>query len=561
MLVSLDIRNMLVIDALELEFRPGLNVLTGETGAGKSILLDCLGFVLGWNTRAGKLRGVEGEGEVTAVFELPEGNRTRSGLGAAGLPDSEELLLRRRLRSDGRTAAWANERRCSLETLRRLSDGLVEILGHQHERGLMDERNHLDLLDRFAGTDRTDVGRLWRNRQALAVRLARARDDEDQARKDLDYLRHAVAELQDCAPEAGEVARLEDQRRLMHAAERVRDDLSRALNVLGSEGAESMLTEAIGWLQRSREAVGGRMEAAIDALDRALEDVELASRTLADCFEHLDADPSERDRVDDRLFALRGLSLKHGVSPDALPSFLGDLKDRLAAASGSVEAVRGLETDLEAAEASYAGAARALSLDRRRAGQRLDRMMAGELPPLRLGQAVFRTDVTESRDGPAGMDSVAFTASTSPGLPPGALSRIASGGELSRFLLALKACLAASADRQMLVFDEIDRGVGGATADAVGRRLASLAAAGQILAVTHSPQVAALSDHHFRVTRTPSKSRGAGPGHRVQVKELAPGERVAEIARMLSGEVVTDEAMAAAEALISGQGGEPVPAR
>jgi DNA repair protein RecN (Recombination protein N) len=549
MLRHLDIRDMLLIEHLSLDFQPGLNVLTGETGAGKSILLDCLGFVLGWRGRAELVRQGAAEGAVTAVFELPGGHAARTVLEEAGLPAGEELILRRTNSPDGRKTAYVNDRRASGEVLRALSDTLVELHGQHDDRGLLDARGHRRLLDAFAGAEAGLAASraAWAARREAAKALSEVEAALAAARAEEDFLRHAVAELDQLAPQPGEEAELDARRRLMQGAERIREDIARAHAALGGEGAEGLLFDAIRRLEAAAERAEGRLEAPLAALTRALTELGEAERGVADCLEALDFDPAELERVEERLFAIRALARKHGVLADDLGSFAEELRGRLRALDRGAANLGALKEALAAAEAAYAAAAAALTGQRREAAARLDVAMEAELAPLKMERAAFATEVGAAEPGPEGRDAVAFTVATNPGAPPGPIARIASGGELSRFLLALKVCLSKGSEALTLIFDEIDRGVGGATADAVGRRLARLAQGAQVLVVTHSPQVAARGAHHWRVEK-----RIEGEVTTSVVHSLAANERVDEIARMLSADRVTDEARAAARALLEG---------
>ncbi len=546
MLRSLEVRDILLIDWLELEFRPGLNVLTGETGAGKSILLDCLGFALGWEGRHELLRSGAASGEVIACFDIDAAHPVRSLLDEAGLPAQDELVIRRSVRSDGRTAAHANDRRCSRDVLRRLAELLVELHGRRNEAGILDQRRHRSLLDRFGGIDASEVRNAWKSWRNAEKRLKDARDSAAASRADIDYLEHTVSELEDHDPAEGEEAVLDSKRRLMREAERIREDISRAAECLGAQSAEGMVTDAARWVRGVAGAASGRLDAAGDALDRALGEIAEAQRELADCFDALAFNSTDLDAAEERLFALRRLARKHNVTPDELPEVLVLHRARLAASGDAAESATQLKAAAAVAGEAYRNLSASLSERRREAGARLDAKMASELAPLRLDRALFRTEVLEGDPGAKGTDSVTFKVSTSPDVPPGALNRMASGGELSRFLLALKACLAGGGEARTMIFDEIDRGVGGATADAVGRRLAALASGSQVLVVTHAPQVAALGDHHWRVAK-----RFDGTRARVEVCELPMDARVDEVARMLSGNKVTEEARAAAVSLLS----------
>ncbi len=547
MLRELDIRDMLIIDRLELAFQPGLNVLTGETGAGKSILLDALGFVLGWRGRADLVRAGAAQGEVSALFDLAPGHAARGVLADAGLPDGDELILRRVNYADGRKAAWVNDRRTSAEVLRALSDVLVERHGQHDDRGLLDPKGHRALLDVFAGADTGSVRGAWRALAAAQRELATAETALAAVASEEDYLRHAAGELDRFAPVPGEEEALDARRRAMQGAARIRADVVRAAAALGTDGAESALADALRWLEGAAPQAEDRLDAAIAAAGRALTELGEAQDAVSDYLGDMTFDPAELEAVEERLFALRGLGRKHGVPADELAAFAEGLRGRLAALDGGAAGIAALERSAREAGAAYDEAAGALSALRFEAARRLDEAMAAELGPLKMERAVFATEIAPAEPGPDGRDAVTFSVATNPGAPAGPLNRIASGGELSRFLLALKVCLVKGADGLTLVFDEIDRGVGGATADAVGRRLKSLAEMAQVLVVTHSPQVAALGAHHWRVEK-----RMAAASTTSTVTPLGAADRVDEIARMLSGDRVTEPARAAARMLLEG---------
>lgn len=545
MLRALSIRDMLLIERLELDFHPGLNVLTGETGAGKSILLDSLGFVLGWRGRADLVRQGAQQGEVEAVFDLPEGHPGRAVLDEAGIPLEDELVLRRVNTAEGRKTAWINDRRASGEVLRALSDTLVELHGQHDDRGLLNPRGHRQLLDAYAGADTGAVRAAWRAlaetrkaREAAAARLAGLRAEEE-------YLRHAVKELDQLDPQPGEEAELDTRRRLMQAATRLVGDVARARQALGEDGAERLALDALRWLEDAAEGVEGRLDAAIEALGRALSELGEATGKIEACLDQMQADPAELERVEERLFALRGLARKHSVLPDDLGTHAAGLRERLEALDSGDKGMAALAQAEAAAQTAFTAACAALTAERKAAAASLDQAMAAELAPLKMERAVFQTVIEPTEPGPEGADAVTFEVATNPGAPAGALNKIASGGELSRFLLALKVCLSRGQSGVTMIFDEIDRGVGGATADAVGRRLRALAEGAQVLVVTHSPQVAALGAHHWRVEKR--VEAGATLSH---VTPLSAGERVDEIARMLSGDTITEAARGAARALI-----------
>ena len=547
MLTGLDIRDMLIIDRLELAFQPGLNVLTGETGAGKSILLDALGFVLGWRGRAELVRSGADQGEVTAWFDLAADHPAQAVLEEAGFSASDELILRRVNSRDGRKTAYVNDRRASGDLLRALSDRLVELHGQHDDRGLLNPRGHRTLLDAFAGLDLEPVRTAWRKRAEAARALEGARASINAFRAEEDFLRHAVAELDALSPEPGEDAVLDARRRLMQGAERIRDDVGKAQEALSGQGAEGRMLDALRWLEGAGEAAEGALDGPLAALNRALVELGEAQEGVETALNVLAFDPRELEATEERLFAVRGLARKHGTLPDDLRGFADDLREKLTALDHSAQDIIALEANLAATDAEYAEAALTLSDRRREAAAQLDQAMTKELAPLKMDRAIFSTTLTEAEPGPDGIDQVAFQVATNPGAPAGPLNKIASGGELSRFLLALKVCLTRENRGMTMIFDEIDRGVGGATADAVGRRLASLAAEGQVLVVTHSPQVAALGGHHWRVEKQITGAQTTST-----VTPLDPTARVDEIARMLSGDKITDAAKDAARALLAG---------
>jgi DNA repair protein RecN (Recombination protein N) len=550
MLRALEIRDMLIIDRLELAFRPGLNVLTGETGAGKSILLDSLGFVLGWRGRADLVRQGAKQGEVTAVFELAPGHAARAVLEDAGLPGGDELILRRVNTADGRKTGWVNDRRVSGDVLRRLSETLVELHGQHDDRGLLDPRGHRAILDLYGDLEGNleRVRATWRERAGARRRLREAEEQLAAVREEEDFLRHAVDELRKLDPQPGEEDALDTRRRMMQGAERVREDIAKAGQALGGDGAEGAMADALRWLEGAADRTDGRLDEPIAALARAMAELDDAARGVEDCLDALDFNPAELEETEERLFAIRGLARKHNVLGDELAELAETLAARLEALDAGEARLGALSKRVDEADAAYEAAAKVLSDARIAAAARLDAAVSAELAPLKMERAVFRTAVEPATPGPEGADAVTFTVATNPGAPAGALNRIASGGELSRFLLALKVCLSQERDAGVtMIFDEIDRGVGGATADAVGRRLQALAAEGQVLVVTHSPQVAALGAHHWRVEKRVQDDVTTST-----VVPLEVPDREAEIARMLSGDTVTDEARAAARKLLAG---------
>ena len=549
MLRGLDISDMLIIDRLALEFQPGLNVLTGETGAGKSILLDSLGFVLGWRGRADLVRQGAAQGEVTAWFDLPPGHPAFDVLEEAGLPKTDELILRRINTSDGRKTAWVNDRRCSGDILRMLSETLVELHGQHDDRGLLNPKGHRAILDEFAntGTARLKTRTAWVALGAARKAAAAAAAEREAIAAEEEFLRHAVAELDTLNPEPGEEATLDGRRRLMQGAEKIRADVINAYELMGQSGAETSLGNALRWLDGVADKADGALEAPLAALGRAMVELDEAMDGVSSAIETMSFNPVDLEETEERLFAIRALARKHDVQPDDLAGFADTLRAKLHALDAGEAAQVELDQAVRVAQSSYDAACSALNAKCTKAAAKLDKVVAPELAPLKMARVVFKTQTAPEAQGPDGYDAVSFTVATNPGAPAGPLGKIASGGELSRFLLALKVCLTEGQPGLTLIFDEIDRGVGGATADAVGRRLSALAEGGQVLVVTHSPQVAALGGHHWRVEKAVAKGMTTST-----VVPLSPQERVDEVARMLAGDTITDAARAAAEALLAG---------
>ncbi len=552
MLLSLEIRNIVLIEALTLEFHRGLNVLTGETGAGKSILLDALGFALGRKTGRELVGANAGQGSVTAIFG-PDSEHPVFGLldelGLAATPG--ELVLRRVAEQDGPARCFINDQRTSAEALRQIGDRLVEVHGQHDDRGLLNPRTHRPLLDAFGDLAPLigDTRACWAGAQAAERQLLEAQAHLAQAAENADFLRHSLAELEKLAPEPGEDDRLDAERRLIQVAGRIRDEVERAADALSAGSAEGALSDALSWLSHTAEKAEGLLDAPIESVDRALVELNEAQRGVAEALERLSFDPGRLEAVEERLFAIRGLARKHQVTSDTLPDLAVEFARRLDEIDVSGERIALLETEAAEARQRYETRAQELSHSRAEAAKRLDDLVTSELGPLRMENARFLTVIAPGKPGPDGHDTVNFTASINPGVPSGPIDRIASGGELSRFLLALKVCLAARTPGLAMIFDEIDRGVGGATADAVGRRLAQLAEGAQVLVVTHSPQVAARGAHHWRIAKTTD-----GTITRTDVEPLGPDLRIDEIARMLAGEVITPEARSAARALMEDAG-------
>ena len=547
MLRQLSIRDVVLIDRLELEFEPGLGVLTGETGAGKSILLDSLGLALGVRADTGLVRQGEQQASVAAEFDLPPDHPAFALLSEQGIVSEpgEPLLVRRTLKWDGGSRAFAGGAGVPASVLRDIANGLVEIHGQHDDRGLLNPRGHRALLDVFGRIDSGEIEEAWSKVDRLNAELAEAREATAAAERDREWLEHAAKEIAALAPEPGEETSLSEQRAAMQAGARAGETLTGLDELLGgSDGALTLLRTAARRIERGA-AEHELLAEALASLDRALIEASEAEDRIARAAEALAFDPARLEAVEARLFDIRGLARKHRVEPDALAALGEELTAKLALIEAGGERIATLETELAEARAAYDEKAFELRERRTAAAAQLDQAVAGELPPLKLDSARFRTALTDAEPGPAGIDRVEFEVSTNPGAPFGPLTRIASGGELSRFILALKVALAEAGTAQTMIFDEIDRGVGGAVASAIGERLARLAQRSQLLVVTHSPQVAARAAHHYRIEK--AHEDGATRTH---VRKLTPEERREEIARMLSGAAITDEARAQAARLL-----------
>ncbi|HEY4276472.1 MAG TPA: DNA repair protein RecN [Rhizomicrobium sp.] len=556
MLAALTVRDIVLIEQAALEFAPGLNVLTGETGAGKSILLDSLGLAVGNRGRAGVRPGAA-QGSATAVFDPAVRHGARALLKEQAMTHEGEIVLRRSLSSDGKSRAFVNDEAVSVGLLKDLGGLLLEVHGQADDRGLFDVATHRGLLDSFGALESAarSVAVLYAGwddaREALAVLEARAAE----AQKNADYVRAATKELSAFDPQAGEEETLAGERALMMHATRIAEDLSAASDALsGDRGAEASLATALKKLSRLQEEARKRAAAAEAALEQAFAQTEEARRELDVLLASLDTDTAALERKEERLFELRALARKYATTPDGLVAVLADFVAQRDALDGSGTSLKDAKGAVARTHQSYLEAARKLSKDRAAAAKKLETAVAAELAPLKLGHAKFRVALETLPDdaGTAnGLEKIAFEVATVEGATFGSLAKIASGGELARFSLALKVALAQTAPPAAMVFDEVDRGVGGAVADAVGERLQRLAETTQVLLVTHSPQVAARAARHFRISRVGDKTR---------IVMLEDEARLEEIARMLSGANVTEEARAAAKRLVA-EASRPKPAR
>ena len=552
MLSRLSIRDIVLIDRLDIDFAEGLAVLTGETGAGKSILLDAFALALGARGDQTLVRqGVE-QGQVSAVFEVARNHPARAILKANDIASEDDLILRRVQFADGRTRAFVNDQPVSVQVMKQLGEALVEIHGQHDERALVDAGTHRRLLDAFGGLEAyaARVAALWEARRAAEEAAAAHREQVARAQRESDWLRHAVDELDSLSPQAGEETALAERRTVMMQGEKVAEDLRDAHEVIaGANSSVPALSGVIRRLERRQTQAPQLIEPTVKALDAALNALEEARGHLEAALRAADFDPAELERIEERLFALRAAGRKYNAPVDELAALAARYKSDIALIDAGEERLKALEAAARAAEADYREAADALSKSRAKAAGSLDKAVNGELKPLKLERAQFSTQIESdaAAAGPNGIDRVEFWVQTNPGTRPGPLMKVASGGELARFLLALKVVLADRGSAPTLVFDEIDTGVGGAVADAIGVRLAKLASGVQVLAVTHAPQVAARADRHYLISKDALEK-----GRRVatRVAELPAEKRREEIARMLAGAEITNEARAAAERLI-----------
>ena len=547
MLRQLAIHNVVLVEKLELEFEPGLGVLTGETGAGKSILLDALGLALGARADTALVRAGQEQATVSAEIEIPATHPTKALLREQGIDtdSGEPLIIRRTLKSDGGSRAFVGGTSVPAGLVRELGGLMVEIHGQNDDRGLLNPKGHRDLLDAFGRLDTGPIEQAWAEVTRIEAELLQAREELAAAERDREYLEHACEEIERLAPEEGEETKLSEDRAAMQAGAKAGESLTGLDELLGgSEGSLAQLRQAARRIERGATDHPLLAEA-LAALDRAVIEASEAEDKIARAADALAFDPARLERVETRLFDIRALARKHRVEADQLAALGTQMREQLAAIRAGGEHMSELDRALVAEREAYAAEASGLSKQRRDAAARLDAAVAGELAPLKLDAARFRTSISGAEPGPSGTDRIEFEVSTNPGAPFGPLTKIASGGEMSRFVLALKVALAEAGTAATMIFDEVDRGVGGAVASAIGERLAQLALKSQVLVVTHSPQVAARASHHYRI----EKSHGED-GTRTTVRKLTADERREEIARMLSGASVTDEARAQALRLL-----------
>ena len=560
MLQSLSIRDFVLIEKLDLSFarspeggaHGGLGALTGETGAGKSILIDALGLALGARAESSAVRRGAAQASVVASFDLSKDHAAHSILSEQGFDDEDVLTLRRTIGADGRGRAFVNDQPASVALLRRLGDTLVEIQGQMEQHGLLDMATHRASLDAFGGLERQAeaVRTAWRGWRAAEQARADAEEVNAAARRDEAFLRHALRELAALAPKPDDEEKLAEERQLLRAGSALGEAVAQALGELEQgRGAVAALHAAHRLVERNADKAAGRLDAPLAALERAVSEATEAQAQLEAARESLEFDPERLEKIEERLFGLRAAARKHNVTVPELAPLAETMAAQLAALDDGEAGLKKLAAAAKVARATYVAAAEAQAAGRRKGAARLDKAVAAELGPLKLEKAKFVTGLValpEAEWSENGTDRVQFTVATNPGAPPAPIARIASGGELSRFLLALKVCLAKVGDAATIVFDEVDSGIGGATAAAVGERLRRLAQDVQVLVVTHSPQVAAVADRHWLIRKTTTRNAAA-----TDVVALDAAGRREEIARMLSGAEVTAEARAAADRLLA----------
>lgn len=556
MLVQLSIRDIVLIERLDLGFEAGLSVLTGETGAGKSILLDSLSLALGGRGDGGLVRHGEDKGQVTATFEVGMDHPARLLLRENGLDDDGDLIFRRVQSADGRTKAYVNDQAVSVQMMRQLGQHLVEIHGQHDDRALVDTNAHRALLDAFAGLsdEVTSVQGLYRTWKDAERGLKVHRAKVEAAAREADYLRSSVEELEALSPRDGEEEELAERRAVMQKSERIAGDIAEASEFLnGNASPVPIIASMMRRLERKSHEAPGLLEDTVQLLDAALDNLSNAQMEVEAALRRTEFDPRELERVEERLFALRAAGRKYSVPVSDLPALAERMVTDLADLDAGEEKLAKLEAQLDVVKADFDQAALSLSEKRRNAAAALSDAVMAELPALKLERARFTVEVTSDASSATadGIDVVEFHVQTNPGTRPGPIMKVASGGELSRFLLALKVALADRGSAPTLVFDEIDTGVGGAVADAIGQRLKRLSKTVQVLSVTHAPQVAARASTHLLIAKGP-----AGDGTEriaTRVATMQQEHRTEEIARMLAGASVTDEARAAAARLLAAQ--------
>ena len=550
MLSSLEIRDILLIKNIKIDFNAGLNVFTGETGAGKSILLDCISFVLGFRGRSNYARRGADYGEVIATFELPPDHKIWQKFEDAGFENFDyELVFKRKSFQDGKKIAFINEKRCSNQILREFSRFLVEIQDQNDDNGLRNETGPRTLLDIFGNVvnEVSEVGCVWKAISTEKSQLSELILRESESNRDRAYFAHAIEEIERLSLETGEELNLENKRRVIKSSENIKKELNESYQILESGAVEQNIDQALRSLTRLEAKSELELEDTIESLEQGSSLVANVKKNIADMISNLDFESHILEEVEDRLYKLKDLSRKYNVTTDRLNDLANEFSKQLNEVDHLTDVKEKSILRIQSLEDKYKMLAKSLSKDRLEAAKKLNNAMRDQLPALKLDQAQFKVDIQPGEAGPYGIDKVAFNVSTNSGMPLAPIAKTASGGELSRFLLALKVSIASPEDNVTLIFDEIDSGVGGATADAVGQRLRELARGSQILVVTHSPQVAALGNHHIKVVKTRENNSST-----INIVRLNSAERVDEIGRMLSGGSLTAEAQSAAKVLLQG---------
>ncbi len=547
MLKGISLRKILFVEELDLEFSPNLNILSGETGAGKSFILDSLGFALGFESPKNFPVSDESSGEVTVCFEVSERNPVRTILNKRGYQSGTEIFIRRTHSPGGRSVAFINNSRCSSDFLKEVALYLINIHGQHDTSQLLNKRSHKELLDKFGDHEKlvNQVRESWTEYQ-LQTKLCQELENRIEVlARDQEFIAHSLLEFRDFDLKENEHQTLESRRTGMKFAARNREAIEMVAQNIGSGGITKMAIEAINALGKVKGGSEEVLRNVQDALERVLVEIEDTERSMDELKKNMDIDPYELENLENRLFAIRALARKHNVQPDELFGFWNSLEDKSSELDVEQNRLKELEKARNTSYGEYNKRAELLTKTRKRVAQKLDRQISAELPPLKLENAVFRTSIETGQEGSTGKDDIQFLASTNPGVPIGPINKIASGGELSRFLLALKVCLTNMDTDVSMVFDEIDSGIGGATADAVGKKLMGLSGNSQVVAITHSPQVASLGSHHFKIEK-----HVKGEDTRISVELLDEERRIDEIARMLSAESITDEAKSAARVLL-----------
>ena len=549
MLISLFIKNLLIIDTLEINFKEGFNTLTGETGTGKSILVDCLGFALGTISRRGSFRKNEKkEAEAVVCFHISENSKAHRDLHDAGFCIKQELIIRRSISIDGKKRSFINDKPCSVDFVQKVSDNLIEFQGQNEERSLLNQKNHIKFLDDFGNNSNMlkNIAVIWDKLLGKKGELEELKKKFGDIQDRVLFLEGAISEIEKFNPKLGEEVELIEKRKNIKSRSKLVEHLRNAYALLGSEKFEDALFQASKELMLFDALLPKKVSVAIELVDNMLDALSKVSSELEDRLQQLEADFESTEDINNRFFDLRELAKKYLTSCDGLTDVSRQYNQELEAISSKEANEDHLNKEIFDLEKQFTDLGKQLSISRLKAAKELDKYMMEQMSHLKLANAIFTTELSEKEPNRTGVDQIVFTASTNKGLSFGAIEKVASGGELSRFLLALKVCLVKESTGTVLLFDEIDRGVGGSTADAIGRRLLGLSEFGQVIAVTHSPQVAAHASNHFQVSKELSNSGDVT----VQINELCGKNRIDEVARMISGKIVTDEARAAAKSLI-----------